>query len=233
MLEIRDVSKVYASPAGRTAGPVAALDGVSLSLEPGEFVAVQGPSGSGKTTLLLAAGGLLAPSEGTIAFQGQDVYAMSPGARARWRAQCLGFVFQQFHLIPYLSVMDNVLAPALACPIANARERAGELLERFGLSARASHVPSELSTGEQQRTALARALVHGPQLLLCDEPTGNLDEQSARAVSKCLAEFQRQGGAVLLVTHDTGAAAMAQRSVSLQSGRLVSRRSPQDNMSSK
>ena len=141
MLEIRDLSKVYASPAGRTAGPVAALDGVSLSLGPGEFVAVQGPSGSGKTTLLLAAGGLMAPSGGTIAFQGQDVYAMSPGARARWRAQCLGFVFQQFHLIPYLSVIDNVLAPALACPIASARVRAEELLEQFGLSARASHVP--------------------------------------------------------------------------------------------
>ena len=232
MLEIRDLSKVYASPADRTAGLVTALDSVSLSLTAGEFVAVQGPSGSGKTTLLLAVGGLLAPSGGTIAFQGQDVYAMSLGARARWRAQCLGFVFQQFHLIPYLSVIDNVLAPALACPITNARGRAAELLEQFGLSARASHVPSELSIGEQQRTALARALVHRPQLLLCDEPTGNLDEQNAQAVSKCLAEFQRQGGAVLLVTHDTGVAAMAQRSLSLRSGRLVSRPSPQDNTSS-
>ncbi len=225
MLEIRDLSKVYASPSGRAAGPVAALDRVSLSLEPGEFVAVQGPSGSGKTTLLLAAGGLMAPSGGTIAYRGQDVYALSPGARARWRAQCLGFVFQQFHLIPYLSVIDNVLAPALACPITNAHVRAEELLQQFGLSARASHLPSELSTGEQQRTALARALVHGPQLLLCDEPTGNLDAQSARAVSECLAEFHRQGGAVLLVTHDAGPAALAQRSLTLQSGRLVSRHS--------
>jgi ABC-type lipoprotein export system ATPase subunit len=223
MLEIRDLSKLYASPAGRAAGPVAALDGVSLSLAPGEFVAVQGPSGSGKTTLLLAAGGLLAPSGGQIVFEGQDVYAMPPGARARWRSQCLGFVFQQFHLIPYLSVIDNVLAPALACPIAGARRRAEELLEQFGLSARASHVPAELSTGEQQRTALARALVHRPQLLLCDEPTGNLDAQSGRAVQECLVEFHRQGGAVLLVTHDAGAAAMAQRTLTLQSGRLVDR----------
>jgi ABC-type lipoprotein export system ATPase subunit len=222
MLEIRDLSKVYASPAGWAAAPVVALDGVSLSLEPGEFVAVQGPSGSGKTTLLLAAGGLMAPSRGTIAFDGQDVYALSPGARARWRAQCIGFVFQQFHLIPYLSVIDNVLAPALACPISNARGRAEALLARFGLSARACHVPSELSTGEQQRTALARALLHQPQVLLCDEPTGNLDEQSGKTVSECLGEFQREGGAVLLVTHDTGAAAMAQHTLRLQSGRLVS-----------
>ena len=232
MLEIRDLSKCYASPAGRTAGPVAALDGVSLSLQAGEFVAVQGPSGSGKTTLLLAAGGLMSPSRGTVAFEGQDIYAMSSAARARWRAQCVGFVFQQFHLIPYLSVIDNVLAPVLACPIADARQRSEELLEQFGLSARASHVPAELSTGEQQRTALARALLHKPQLLLCDEPTGNLDEQSARTVSECLAAFQRQGGAVLLVTHDARAAAMAQRSLTLQSGRLLTRGSPQDNMSS-
>jgi ABC-type lipoprotein export system ATPase subunit len=226
MLEIRELSKLYASPAGRTAGPVAALDCVSLALHSGEFVAVQGPSGSGKSTLLLAAGGLLAPTSGTVAFEGQDIYAMSPGARARWRAQCVGFVFQQFHLIPYLSAIDNVLAPALACPIANAHRRSEELLEQFGLSDRASHVPAELSTGEQQRTALARALVHKPRLLLCDEPTGNLDAGSARTVSSCLVEFQRQGGAVLLVTHDAGPAAMAQRSLRLQSGRLVLEAAP-------
>ncbi|MGO8745882.1 MAG: ABC transporter ATP-binding protein [Thermoguttaceae bacterium] len=231
MLEIRDLSKVYPSPAGRAAAPVAALDGVSLALEPGEFVAVQGPSGSGKTSLLLAAGGLMAPSTGTIAFDGQDVYAMPPGARARWRARCIGFVFQQFHLIPYLSVIDNVLAPALAWPISNARGRAGELLEQFGLTARASHVPSQLSTGEQQRTALARALVHRPRILLCDEPTGNLDQQSGRTVSKCLVDFRGQGGAVLLVTHDAVVAATAQRTLTLQSGRLVLRPSPQADLS--
>ena len=118
---------------------------------------------------------------------------------------CLGFVFQQFHLIPYLSVIDNVLAPALACPIANARGRAEELLEQFGLSARASHVPSELSTGEQQRTALARALVAQAADSFCaTSPRGTLTSRARRTVSKCLAEFQRQGGAVLLVTHDSG-----------------------------
>ncbi len=196
MLEIRELSKRYPSPAGRASGPVIALEAVSLSLAPGEFVGVWGPSGSGKTTLLLAAGGLMTPTSGTVAFQDQDVYGMSPRSRARWRAQCVGFVFQQFHLIPYLSVLDNVLTPALARPLPNARCRAEELLEQFGLAARASHVPAALSTGEQQRTALARALLPAPRLLLCDEPTGNLDVASARIVLECLAAFSRGRGRV-------------------------------------
>jgi ABC-type lipoprotein export system ATPase subunit len=222
MLEISELSKRYPSPARRASGPVVALEAVSLSLGPGEFVGVWGPSGSGKTTLLLAAGGLLTPTSGTVAFQDQDVYGMSPRSRARWRAQCVGFVFQQFHLIPYLSVLDNVLTPALARPVPNARGRAEELLEQFGLTARASHVPAALSTGEQQRTALARALLPGPRLLLCDEPTGNLDVASARIVLECLAAFSRSGGAVLLVAHDADAAALAGRRLSLHAGRFIS-----------
>jgi len=221
MLEIRELSKRYASPAGRRSAPVMALDGVSLSLGPGEFVAVEGPSGSGKSTLLLATGGLLAPTGGSVTFQGQDIYSLSPEARSRWRAQQIGFVFQQFHLIPYLSVLDNVLTPALAWPVPEPRRRASELLDRFGLGARAQHVPAELSAGEQQRTALARALLHRPPLLLCDEPTGNLDQQSAEVVLHCLLQFQRDGGAVLLVTHHAGATALAQRMLHLQGGKLV------------
>jgi putative ABC transport system ATP-binding protein len=221
MLEIQEITKRYASPTGRRAAPVVALDGVSLSLGPGEFVAVAGPSGSGKSTLLMASGGLLAPSEGSVMFQGQDIYSLSPEARSRWRAQRVGFVFQQFHLIPYLSVLDNVVAPALAWPVLEPRRRAIELLERFGLMARAAHVPAELSAGEQQRTALARALLHRPPLLLCDEPTGNLDQQSADAVLQCLIDFHRDGGAVLLVTHHSGATALAQRTLQLQKGKLV------------
>ena len=222
MLEIRDLSKRYPGAAGRRSPPVAALDGVSLSLASGEFVAVQGPSGCGKSTLLLTAGGLLAPTGGSVSFQGQDIYGMSPDGRARWRAQQIGFVFQQFHLIPYLSVLDNVMAPALAWRLPDAPRRAVELLDRFGLADRAQHVPAMLSTGEQQRTALARALLHQPQLLLCDEPTGNLDAQSARVVLDCLVEFQHNGGAVLLVTHDAEAAAAASRGLWLNNGRLVS-----------
>ncbi len=222
MLEIRELSKRYLSPAGRASGPVIALEAVSLSLAPGEFVGVWGPSGSGKTTLLLAAGGLMTPTSGTVAFQDQDVYGMSLRSRARWRAQCVGFVFQQFHLIPYLSVLDNVLTPALARAVPNARGRAEELLEQFGLTARASHVPAALSTGEQQRTALARALLPSPRLLLCDEPTGNLDVASARIVLECLAAFSRAGGAVLLVTHDADATALAGRCLTLRAGRFIS-----------
>ncbi len=221
MLEIRELSKRYASPAGRGAAAVLALDAVSLSLGPGESVAVAGPSGSGKSTLLMAAGGLLKPTSGSVTFKGQDVYHLSPRDRARWRAEQVGFVFQQFHLIPYLNVLDNVLSPTLAWPVPDAGPRAAELLDRFGLAERAAHVPAELSVGEQQRTALARALLRRPSLLLCDEPTGNLDQQSADAVLQCLVEFQRDGGAVLLVTHNLAAAASAQRKVILESGTVL------------
>ncbi|MGA2069511.1 MAG: ABC transporter ATP-binding protein [Thermoguttaceae bacterium] len=226
MLEIRDLSKRYPSRSGRGSPPVVALDGVSLALAPGEFVAVRGPSGSGKSTLLLAAGGLLAPTGGLVAFEGQDLYGLSPAARARWRARHVGFVFQQFYLIPYLSVLDNVLAPALAWRLPEPRRRAAELLDRFSLADRAAHVPAELSVGQQQRTALARALLHRPRLLLCDEPTGNLDDQSAEVVLECLSEFQRDGGAVLLVTHYAGAARRAGRTVLLEAGRIAAVESP-------
>ncbi len=221
MLEIHDLSKRYASRAGRGCQWLTAVDKVSLSLGPGEFVAIVGPSGSGKSTLLMAAGGLLSPTSGSVAFEGQDIYRLSPKARAQWRAERVGFVFQQFHLIPYLSVLDNVLAPTLARPVPDARPRAAELLDRFGLAARAAHVPTELSVGEQQRTALARALLRQPSLLMCDEPTGNLDQESAEVVLQCLVDFQRQRGAVLLVTHHAGATVMAQRTLRLQGGKLV------------
>ncbi len=197
------------------------MDALSLVIRAGQLATIEGPSGSGKTTLLLLAGGLLAPTGGTVAFQGRSVYALSAEGRARWRAQHVGFVFQQFHLIGYLSVLDNVLAPTLARRLAEAPRRAMELLDRLGLAGRARHVPAELSTGEQQRTALARALLPQPSLLLCDEPTGNLDAESAQLVIDFLVDFSRQGGAVLLVTHQAEAAAQATRRLRLQSGRLT------------
>jgi ABC-type lipoprotein export system ATPase subunit len=211
MLEIHELSKTYRGPAGA----VRALHGLSLDVAAGEFVAVQGRSGCGKTTLLLAAGGLLRPDAGRVRVAGQDLYALSEEARARFRAAHLGFVFQQFHLIPYLSALDNVLAAALALKVPDARARAERLLADLGLAERARHVPAALSTGERQRTALARALLHCPQLLLADEPTGNLDRASADIVLDQLAGFARAGGAVLLVTHDPEAAARAQRVVRL------------------
>lgn len=207
MLEIVHLSKSYRKGKA-TVTPVRDL---TLTVEGGEFVAVHGPSGCGKTTLLLIAGGLLHPDAGSVCVAGKDLYQMSSEQRAAFRAANIGFVFQQFHLIPYLSVLDNVLASALAAPVADARTRALQSLDRFGLSHRLNHVPSELSTGERQRVALARALLHGPGLLLADEPTGNLDEGNGKIVLGHLADYARQGNAVLLVTHDPRAAAYAHR----------------------
>ncbi|MDH3583877.1 MAG: ABC transporter ATP-binding protein [Phycisphaerae bacterium] len=198
-----------------------ALSGLSLDLDAGDFVAVQGPSGCGKSTLLLVAGGLLAPDQGSVTWDGQDIYRLSAAQRAAQRARTIGFVFQQFHLIPYLSVEDNVLAPTLAGGDAGARERARSLIDRFGLGPRRRHTPAELSVGERQRTALARALLQEPRVLLADEPTGNLDPANAGQVLDHLAQFAAAGGSVLLVTHDRDAAARATRTVALESGRAT------------
>jgi putative ABC transport system ATP-binding protein len=218
LLQLEHVNKVY----HRNHHEIRALDDVSLELNPGEFVAVCGPSGCGKTTLLLTIGGLLAPDSGRITLDGEDPYRMNPNARAEFRGRSIGFVFQQFHLVPYLSVLDNVLAPALAVPRPDGevRARALQLIEHFGLTDRQSHVPSELSSGERQRTALARALLHQPKLLLADEPTGNLDRESAEVVLGHLKEFAEQGGAVLLVTHDDRAVTYAQRVIPIRAGRI-------------
>lgn len=204
ILRIDEVKKHYRNRRGET---VRALDGVSLALREGETRFVVGASGSGKSTLLLCAGGLLRPDSGTVLLEGEDLYALSSEERARRRSRRLGFVFQQFHLIPYLDVTDNILAPALAGYEGDPRPRAEELIERFGLGHRRDHPPSELSVGERQRVALARALLQRPRLLLADEPTGNLDAENSRKVMACLADFAREGGAVLVVTHDPAYAA--------------------------
>jgi putative ABC transport system ATP-binding protein len=211
MLDVRNISKTYAG----AGGSVYALRDVSVHVQAGEFVAVRGPSGSGKTTLLLAAGGMLHPDSGQVLIGGQNVYRLGGEARTRLRAASIGFVFQQFHLVPYLSVLENILAAALAQPGPNLRERALRLVAELGLSHRTHHLPSELSSGERQRTALARALLHQPPLLLADEPTGNLDEQNGQIVLDRLTDYVGLGGALLFVTHDSRAAARAQRVLQL------------------
>ena len=216
VLELNQVAKAHDSGNGQR---VQALDGVSLSVEAGDFVAGRGPSGSGKTTLLLIAGGLLAPDQGVVSIGGRDLGSMSAEGRARFRAENVGFVFQQFHLIPYLSVLHNVMTPAVAANIADAPERAEKLIAQFGLRSRAHHPTARLSTGERQRTALARALLNRPKLLLADEPTGNLDADNAGGVMAGLSDFAKNGGAVLLVTHDDNAAARADRVVLLKDGK--------------
>jgi|LSQX01.2.fsa_nt_gb ABC-type lipoprotein export system ATPase subunit len=218
MVRVESIGKSYRT--GRH--EVRALDDVTLEIGAGEFAAVQGPSGCGKTTLLLAVGALLQPDTGRVLVDGEDLYAMPLERRAQFRATTIGFVFQQFHLIPYLSVRDNVLAPTLALAAGDATTRAEELLERFNLTERAAHTPAELSTGERQRVALARAMLHRPKVILADEPTGNLDERNAAGVLEALAGFAEEGGTVLLVTHDREAASRAARIIRLEAGRLVS-----------
>jgi len=217
MLEFNNVSKWFNGAQGK----VTALKEVSFSVRPGELLAIRGPSGCGKTTLLLTAGGLLRPSDGQISLNGQDPYTLSPEMRSRLRARNIGFVFQQFHLIPYLTVRQNIVTASLAIPQKEASEKAQQLISRFGLEDRADHVPARLSTGERQRTALARALLNEPKVILADEPTGNLDEDNAQTVFGYLSEYVSDGGCVLLVTHDTRAAAHATCSLQMSRGQLV------------
>jgi ABC-type lipoprotein export system ATPase subunit len=216
MIELHNVSKIYPTAEGE----VRALDDVSLSIDAGEFVAVRGPSGCGKSTLLALIGGLALPTSGKIVVDGRPIGKMSSAERASFRAESIGFVFQMFHLLPYLSVVDNILVAAPQGADQASRSRAIDLLKTFGLDDRKSHLPSQLSIGERQRVAMARALLNEPQLLLADEPTGNLDEQSAEAVMNWLADFHKGGGTILLVTHEEQAAGYAQRTIALKHGKL-------------
>ncbi len=215
MLKFDNVTKTFNGPQGE----VTALKNVSFSVNPGEVVAVRGPSGCGKSTLLLTAGTLLRPTKGSVAIGNADPYALTPDGRSSLRAESIGFVFQQFHLVPYLSVADNVLLPSVVKKSDEANARAQELLARFGLEHRAHHVPAQLSIGERQRTALARALFNDPKLLLADEPTGNLDPENGEIVLHALKTFAEEGGAVLLVTHDT--TDCATRTLQMANGSLV------------
>ncbi len=222
LLEIRNVTKTYPDGGRGGGGAVRALEAFSISIDAGQFVGVKGPSGCGKTTLLLIAGGLLSPDTGEVLLAGQNPYLLSPDKRAAFRAANVGFVFQQFHLVPYLSVFENVLTASIPTHAAGAVDRARELVAHFGLEHRTHHVPAQLSTGERQRTALARALLNRPKVLLADEPTGNLDGDNSEIVLKYMAEFARGGaGAVLLVTHDTQALQYAQRVTEIRDGRLA------------
>lgn len=217
LLEIREVRKSFDS--------ITAVNNVSLQLQAGEMVSIQGPSGCGKSTLLLLAGGLLHPDTGTIQVQGSDLYQLSPEARAQHRALHIGYVFQQFHLIPYLTVRENILAAALAANSPGSDEtsqhRTRELLGQFGLESRADHRASELSSGERQRTALARALLNRPAIVLADEPTGNLDPENARIVLDGLKSYAATGHGILLVTHSPPAATTAHRHLHMQSGQFL------------
>lgn len=222
LLEVKGVVKEYRLPRQK---PIRVLDGVSFAVAAGEHVAVVGRSGAGKTTLLNILGGLDRPTAGDVTFDGASLFAGRGAARRRnrLRATRIGFVFQSYHLMPELDIVENVMLPSMtgAAKIPMARARAVGLLEKVGLSGRLGHLPAELSGGEQQRVALARALMCGPELILADEPTGNLDALTGAEILKLLFEINERPLACVMVTHSVAAAATCDRTLTLDGGRLV------------
>jgi ABC-type lipoprotein export system ATPase subunit len=217
LLICNHVSKTYR----KNGSTITAVNSASLTLTKGEFIAVQGPSGSGKTTLLLIAGALLNPDSGTVMIADDSLYALTGKQRAQIRASTIGFVFQQFHLIPYLTVSQNIQAPSLALNRKESNERINFLLEKFYLENRANHFPSELSAGEKQRVACARALYNKPSIILADEPTGNLDRDTAQSVISFLHDFSRNDGAVVMVSHSDKAVESADTFFQMIDGNLI------------
>ena len=207
---------------GSAAGPVNILRGVSLAIGAGESVALIGPSGSGKSTLMMVAAGLERPDRGRVAVAGQELAALDEDALARLRRRHIGIVFQAFHLIPTMSALENVAIPLELAGAADPFAAAAAALDRVGLAQRAAHYPAQLSGGEQQRVAIARAFVAAPQLLLADEPTGNLDAATGELVIDSLfAEHARHGTSLLLITHDPALAARCARQLQMRDGRIV------------
>jgi len=220
LVEIRNLSKTYT----RGKQKVEVLHHVNLDIAQGDFLALMGPSGSGKTTLLNLIGGLDSPSEGTLAVGGERIDKLGEGALAKWRSNNVGFIFQFYNLLPMLSAQKNVELPLLLTKLSAAQRKknASIALQLVGLADRASHKPNELSGGQQQRVAIARAIVSDPSLLVCDEPTGDLDRQSAEDVLALLQSLNRDHGkTIIMVTHDPKAAEHARHVLHLDKGTLV------------
>lgn len=216
MVSFENVSKIYQTRHGE----VKAIDEISLQIKEGEFTVIRGPSGSGKTTLLFTIGGMLRPTKGQVIVDGKEIYRMNKRSRAKFRAEHIGFVFQMFHLVPYLNVMENVMMASGAAKDQAEPNTAGKLLGRLGMSEREYHKPSELSTGERQRTAIARALLNNPKIILADEPTGNLDPENVVEFVESMNEFHNRGGTVIVVTHGKTIDEYADRIVHLHEGRI-------------
>jgi putative ABC transport system ATP-binding protein len=222
MIKLNDVSRVYPARAEANGGigVIRALDNFCLNVDPGEWIAVMGPSGSGKSTLVNLIGCLDRPTSGEIRLDGENVANISATQLNRVRAEKIGFIFQQFHLIPYLTAVENVMLAQYFHSMTDERE-ALEALERVGLKNRAHHVPSQLSGGEQQRVCIARALINDPKIVLADEPTGNLDAVNEEIVLRLLRELHRQGRTIVMVTHDPVVARLADRRIELHHGRIA------------
>lgn len=216
MLKVTNVSKIYK----KGQEEVKAIGNVSLSVSAGDFVSIIGPSGSGKSSLLLMLGGMLSPTMGHVYIDDKSLYDLKPNERARLRQKKMGFVFQTFNLIPYLTATQNVQVPMYLGGMdeKTQQERAELLLERVGLKDRMDHKPSELSVGQQQRIALARMLANDPAIILADEPTGNLDPEMSQHVINFLTELNQEGRTILLVTHDMNVAKRAKRTITIASG---------------
>ena len=212
LLEIKNVSKIY--------GPLKALDNVNLTVENGEWLAIMGPSGSGKSTVMNIIGCMDKPSLGEVILDGADIAKESGRKLTEIRRDKIGLIFQQFHLVNYLTAVENVMVSQYYHSMPDEKE-ALEALERVGLKDRAKHLPSQLSGGEQQRVCIARALINHPEIILADEPTGNLDEANENIVIDIFKQLHRQGTTLIVVTHDPEVAEVAQRTVVLEHGRLV------------
>lgn len=217
MIKAHNISKRFRTRHSR----VDALKNVSLHIVKGDFVSITGPSGSGKSTLLLTLGGMSAPHEGQIVWGGESVYGWDLKKRAEWRARSVGFMFQTFNLIPYLNVLENVaVAERLSGKKTIDKKKILKMLDRMKLSDRLEHLPRELSVGQQQRVAMARALIKEPALILADEPTGNLDPKAAAGILDILKEINSEGKTVVLITHDPHTASIAKRNIHIEEGQI-------------
>ena len=220
MIKLKNVSRLYPARAEQNGGVIRALDNFTLIVDPGEWVAIMGPSGSGKSTLVNLIGCLDRPTSGEIWLDNENVADISAAELNRVRAEKIGFVFQQFHLIPYLTAMENVMLAQYFHSMTDEQE-ALDALERVGLKERAHHLPSQLSGGEQQRVCIARALINDPKIVLADEPTGNLDAQNEEIVLRLLRELHQQGRTIVMVTHDPVVARLADRRLELHHGKIA------------
>lgn len=225
-LEVQNIKKIY--KAGHE--HVSALNGITSDVTQGEFIAVTGPSGSGKSTLLSILGGLNHPTEGKLIADGIDVYGLPAEQRANFRREYLGFVFQSFQLIPYLTVNENVSLPLTVSSYSNReqKEMALGILEKLGLAHKSRRLPDELSGGEQQRVAIARALINQPPVLLADEPTGNLDSVTSEEIMRLFQAINGEGTTIIMVTHNPENVKYAQRCINLRDGRVTSEISNQE-----
>src|SRR3990172_3994047 len=220
MLELKNITKIYEMGCNQ----VRSLDSVSLKVEEGDFLALMGPSGSGKSTLLYTVGGLLTPTNGDVTVNGKSIYLLSQRERAKFRRENIGFIFQTFELLPYLTALENVMLPLhlAGATSVDQKEAAEQALTKVGLEKRACHKPTELSGGEQQRVAVARGIVNNPSILLADEPTGNLDQKTNNEIMQLLCDLHDKDGlTTVIVTHDAAKAKLANRVVQMLDGHIV------------